>query len=76
MFETMQGFLMFFIPMVVAIVLGIIFEQRLIAFERRLVARLRKQSRSKAAVRRQRPALKALPNPSRSQRKDLRKPAA
>ena len=33
MFETMQGFLAVFIPCVILIILGIIFEEKLIAWE-------------------------------------------
>ena len=33
MFETMQGFLAFFIPVFALIILGIIFEEKLIRFE-------------------------------------------
>lgn len=36
MFETMQGFLAFFIPTLALIILGIIFEEKLIRFERAL----------------------------------------
>ncbi len=41
MFETMTSFLEFFIPTVVLIGLGIIFEDKLIAFERRIRKRIR-----------------------------------
>ena len=33
MFETMQGFLAFFIPTLAMIIIGIIFEEKLIALE-------------------------------------------
>jgi len=36
MFETVQGFLAFFIPTLALIILGIIFEEKLIRFERAL----------------------------------------
>ena len=36
MFETMQGFLAFFIPVFALIILGIIFEEKLVRFERAL----------------------------------------
>ena len=41
MFETMQGFLAFFIPTLALIILGIIFEEKLIRFERAVLAWIR-----------------------------------
>ena len=40
MFETMQSFLAFFFPTLALIILGILFEEKLIAFEERLAQRL------------------------------------
>ena len=36
MFETMSGFLWFFIPTLIAILIGIVIEQKLIRFENRI----------------------------------------
>ena len=75
MFETMLGFLFFFIPMTIAILLGIIFEERLIAFEQRLKTRLTVRRRRKAAAKR-RAALKKLAKPAAARRKTMQRPAA
>ena len=40
MFETMQSFLAFFFPTLALIILGILFEEKLIAFEQKLFAAL------------------------------------
>ena len=42
MFETMQGFLAFFIPSFVLICIGIIFEEKLIKFENALCRAIKK----------------------------------
>lgn len=36
MFQTMSGFLWFFIPTLIAILIGIVIEHKLIRFERRM----------------------------------------
>lgn len=74
MFTTMQSFLCFFIPMVVAIILGILFEERLIAFEQRVKARLRARTNKKSAG--QRPALKKVQKSAANRRVASRRPAA
>ena len=51
MFETMQGFLAFFIPTLALIILGIIFEEKLIAFENKLFRAIRKVLRHDSADR-------------------------
>ena len=63
MFETMQSFLAFFFPTLALIILGILFEEKLIAFEERLAQRLfgkkNKQSEDARARRpERRPALR------------------
>jgi len=40
MFETMQSFLAFFFPTLALIILGILFEEKLIAFEQKLFSSL------------------------------------
>ena len=75
MFETMQGFLCFFIPMCVAIILGIIFEEKLIAFEQRLFARFSKQ-RKVSAPARKRAALSRVQKTPAPRRKTERRDAA
>ena len=55
MFETMQSFLAFFFPTLALIIAGILFEEKLIAFEQRVLQRLRKQHRPAEA---ERPALR------------------
>ena len=57
MFTTMHAFLFFFIPTLCLILLGIIFEERLIAFEQRVISRVfrrtctrAKQSNSRSAA--------------------------
>ena len=62
MFETVQSFLAVFIPSFALIVLGILFEEKLIAFEDRIAQRLfggKNKKRASRAARRpqQRPAL-------------------
>lgn len=47
MFETMQSFLVFFIPTLALIISGIIFEEKLVAFEQKIKAAvLKKQGKS------------------------------
>ena len=75
MFETMLGFLLFFIPMTITILLGIIFEERLIAFEQRLKTQLTVRRRRKTAAKR-RAALKKLSRPAAARRKTMQRPAA
>ena len=55
MFETMQAFLAFFFPTLALILLGIVFEEKLIAFEQRVLQKLRKDDAQPAP---QRPALR------------------
>lgn len=55
MFETMQAFLAFFFPTLALIILGIVFEEKLIAFEQRVLAKLRREDAKPAP---QRPALR------------------
>ena len=55
MFETMQAFLAFFFPTLALILLGIVFEEKLIAFEQRILQKLRKEETKPAP---QRPALR------------------
>ena len=47
MFETMQSFLAFFCPTVALIILGILFEEKLIAFENRVLEIVLRHIRSK-----------------------------
>lgn len=75
MFETTLGFLCFFIPMALAIILGILFEERLIAFEQRLKAKILRRRRRKA-VARQRTALKKVAKSNPGRRKTTWRPAA
>lgn len=75
MFETMQGFLFFFIPMCVAILLGILFEEKLIAFEQHLKARISAKRRKSASTRRA-PQLSKVQKTGASRRKTVRKDAA
>ncbi len=75
MFETMQGFLCFFIPMCVAIILGIVFEEKLIAFEQRLKARFAARRRTASPACRQ-PRLSKVQKPAAPRRKNMRKDAA
>ena len=51
MFETMSSFLWFFIPALILITLGIIFEEKLIAFENKLFRAIRKVLRHDSADR-------------------------
>ena len=68
MFETMQSFLAFFFPTLALILLGIVFEEKLISFEQKLFAALfgksgsRRQTPAQEAAQRtqQRPALRRL----------------
>ena len=46
MFATMQSFLFFFIPSVILILLGILFEEKLVLFEARIKASLQKKRRA------------------------------
>ena len=78
MFETMQSFLTFFFPALALIVLGILFEEKLIAFENKLFAALfgkRRRSKKTAAADSAaqpvstRPALRRVENDRRAQRK-------
>ena len=58
MFETMQSFLAFFFPTLALIILGILFEEKLIAFEQKLFAKLfgkRASGKKQAAVSGSRP---------------------
>ena len=62
MFETVQSFLAVFIPSFALIILGILFEEKLIAFEDRIAQRLfggknKKRARRVAPHPQQRPAL-------------------
>ena len=57
MFETMQSFLACFIPSLLLIVLGILFEEKLIAFEDRIAQRLFGKGKKRARRPQQRPAL-------------------
>lgn len=47
MFETMQSFLAFFFPTLALIILGILFEEKLIAFERFVIKTVLDSIRSK-----------------------------
>lgn len=76
MFETMQGFLFFFIPMCIAIILGILFEEKLIALEQRLKARLFARRKASAPVRSKAALTKLQQKSTSSRRKDARKNAA
>ena len=78
MFETMQSFLAFFFPTLALIVLGILFEEKLIAFENKLFAALfgkRRRSKKAAASKTAaqpvsaRPALHRVETEHRTQRK-------
>ena len=77
MFETMQSFLAFFFPTLALILLGIVFEEKLISFEQKLFAALfgksgsRKQNHTPEAEQRtqQRPALRRLDNHRQTTRK-------
>lgn len=70
MFETMQSFLACFIPSFLLIVLGILFEEKLITFEDRIAQRLFGGRQKKRARRpQQRPALRRV----EPQRVDRRK---
>ncbi len=67
MFETMQSFLSFFFPTLALIILGILFEEKLIALEDRIAQKLfggkeNKRARTQSAARRaqQRPALRRM----------------
>ena len=71
MFETMQSFLAFFFPTLALIILGILFEEKLIAFEQKLFASLfgkRGAAKAQPAARdgrqtnHQRPALRRVEN--------------
>lgn len=75
MFTTMHSFLFFFIPMVVAIILGILFEEHLIAFEQRVIAyfRARRHRKSSSA---QRPTLKKVQKDTANRRRHAQRPAA
>ena len=48
MFETMHSFLFFFIPTLALIICGIIFEERLIAFEQKIKNALTKKPAEKS----------------------------
>ena len=54
MFETMQSFLAFFFPTLALIILGILFEEKLIAFEQKLFGK-RASGKKQAAVSGSRP---------------------
>lgn len=47
MFETMQSFLAFFFPTLALIILGILFEEKLIAFEKWVMKSILESIRSK-----------------------------
>lgn len=47
MFETMQSFLAFFIPTLALIILGIIFEEKLIAFENSVFSKTKERMNKK-----------------------------
>lgn len=47
MFETMSSFLWFFIPTLILIILGIIFEEKLIAFENRVFLKIKERMNKK-----------------------------
>jgi hypothetical protein len=55
MFETMQSFLAFFFPTLALIIIGLLFVEKLIAFEQRVLQKLCKKTAQPAA---QRPALR------------------
>lgn len=47
MFETMGSFLAFFIPSFLLIILGVIFEEKLIAFEDRIYYKIKERMNRK-----------------------------
>lgn len=51
MFETMQSFFAFFFPVLALIVAGILFEEKLVALEQRILQTLRRQSEAPARQR-------------------------
>ena len=68
MFETMQGFLCFFLPFAAAILVGILFESHLIAFEERIKTRFLARRRRKTCADR-RASLTKISKPRASQKK-------
>ncbi|MBQ6093428.1 MAG: hypothetical protein IJL00_07135 [Clostridia bacterium] len=63
MFETMHAFYAFFFPTLALIILGIVFEEKLVAFEQRVLAKLRGKTRQPAPAR---PALRRVERKSAS----------
>ncbi len=55
MFETMHAFYAFFFPTLALIILGIVFEEKLVALEQRVLAFFRKETEEPAPAR---PALR------------------
>lgn len=51
MFETMQSFLAFFFPTLALILIGVLFEEKLVALEQRIAQRLRGNRHSAEAKR-------------------------
>ena len=72
MFETMQSFLAFFFPTLALIVLGILFEEKLIAFEQRIAQRLRRNGKQPTQ---DRPALHKVTPTAKAPRKGGRRAA-